>query len=355
MTHVDVGPEAALPSSRLPASEARGWMAWRRSTPFWMGLILVAIVIGFGLSSPGGAFFTYSNFADMGLDASEGICLAIGMTFVLAAGQLDLSVGANLVLSGYLGAYTMEHLAGSPTQEGAGQFPHAGLAIVAGIAVSIAFATAFGLVNGLLVTKLKITSFIVTLATTGIATGAAYVISNGVDISNVPLSFQTDFGVSTVANKVPVPLLVAIAIAAVLWYVLVKTRFGVHAKAIGSSRAAAERAGIHVDSQIIGLFVLVGFLVGVASVIDISRFATTDIAGHVTDNLAAIAACVIGGTSLFGGIASVPGSIVGSLFPVVLGTGLIIDGVGSYWQEIAVGVILLIAVFLDRRRRSRLT
>ena len=241
------------------------------------------------------------------------------------------------------------------SQESAGLFPHSAQAIAAGVAVSIAFGTLFGFINGILVTRLKISSFIVTLATTGIATGVAFVLSNGVDIAAIPLRFQSAFGVGRIANAIPIPLIVVVGIAACLWYVLNKTRFGLHARAIGSSREAAERAGVRVDRQVVQLFTLVGFLVGIASVIDVSRFATTNLGGHVTDNLAAIAACVIGGTSLFGGVASVPGSVIGSMFPVVLGTGLIINGVGSYWQEVVVGMILLVAVTLDRRRRNRLT
>jgi ribose transport system permease protein len=345
---------ALLPTKDGPvlSGEEQGGAAWRRSTAVWIGLILLVILLIFGFVSPSGSFFNVDNFADMGLELAEGMCLAVGMTFLLAAGHLDLSVGANVILSGYLGAYTMERITGS-APESAGLLAHSGQAIAAGVAVSIVAGTAFGFINGFLVTRLKISSFIVTLGTTGIGTGAAFVLSNGADIPTIPGRLQSAFGVARIGNVVPTPLVVGVALAAILWYVMNKTRFGLRARAIGSSREAAERAGVSVDREIVQLFTLIGFLAGVASVIDVAEFATTSLAGHATDNLAAIAACVIGGTSLFGGVASVPGSVIGAMFPVVLATGLIINGVGSYWQYIVVGLILLTAVTLDRRRRNR--
>ena len=118
-----------------------------------------------------------------------------------------------------------------------------------------------------------------------------------------------------------------------------------------ASPEAASRAGINTDRHLMGLFALMGLLAGIATMIDISRFATTNISGHQTDNLQAIAAAVIGGTSLFGGVASIPGTVVGTLIPVVLGTGLIFLRVDSFYQLIVIGLIIIIAVYVDQRNR----
>jgi len=125
--------------------------------------------------------------------------------------------------------------------------------------------------------------------------------------------------------------------------------------AIGSSQEASIRAGVDVAAHTIRLFVLMGMLVGVAAVIDIARNANTNVVGHQTDNLQAIAAVVLGGTSLFGGIASVGGSIIGTLIPVMLQNGLVIMQVAPFYQFVIVGVILILAVYFDQRRRERAT
>jgi ribose transport system permease protein len=119
-------------------------------------------------------------------------------------------------------------------------------------------------------------------------------------------------------------------------------------------REAASRAGINVRNHILSLFVLMGTFAGIAGILDLSRFATTNVGGYQTTALAAIAAVVIGGTSLYGGRASVGGSMVGALIPTVLATGLVIIGVESFYQLMVVGLILIIAVFVDQRRRERM-
>jgi len=246
-------------------------------------------------------------------------------------------------------------VSGSPDEVRAGEYPDLALGIVAGTIAAILAGTLFGLVNGLLVTRLRISSFIVTLGTMGIGTGLAYVVSNGVNVANVPRSLQTGFGIEKLFGVVPYPMIVVLIISAVLWYTLRKTRFGLYTLAIGSSREAAERAGIRSPRHVLVLFVMMGALAGVAAMLDLTRFATTNIGGHQTTALAAIAAVVIGGTSLFGGRATIAGSMVASLIPVILGTGLVILGVPSFYQLIVVGAILIAAVFIDQRRRERLS
>jgi ribose transport system permease protein len=324
------------------------------SPAFWVFVVLVALMAFFGIATPGHAFLHYSNLLTNMLDASELLLLAAGMTYLLGAGQLDLSVGSNVLLSSVVASKVITSLGGTTAQISAGDYPHLARALWIGIPVAILTGAAFGLVNGLAVTKLGINSFIVTLATMGIGLGTTYVLTNGTDVPYLPLQLQSSFGIAKVA-AIPIPVIVTLAIVAVLWFTLVATRYGLRTLAVGSSREAAERAGLPVDRQLISLFMVMGFLCGVAAVIDISRFGTTNVAGHQVDNLNAIAAAVIGGTSLFGGVASIGGSIIGTLIPVTLTNGLILMSLNSFYQLIAIGVILLAAVYFQERRRKKYT
>lgn len=326
-----------------------------RSTPLGMALIVIALIVVFGFLSPNGAFFRVSNLTTMTLNVSVAMLLAVGITVVLAAGELDLSIGANVVLSSVIAAKVLVLLSGSYDEVRVGEYPMLELGLIVGGFAGVAAGALFGLVNGLLVTRLKINSFIVTLGTLGIGTGLAFVLTSGTNVPYVPRVIQTDFGVQKLFGIIPYPMIVVLLISAVLWYTLNSTRFGLHTLAIGSSRDAAERSGIRSSKHILLLFIIMGALAGVAALLDLTRFATTNIGGHQTTALAAIAAAVIGGTSLFGGRATIAGSMVGSLIPVVLGTGLVIMGVPSFYQLIVVGAILIVAVFVDQRRRDRLS
>jgi ribose transport system permease protein len=324
-----------------------------RTTVFWMFVSLLVLVAGFGFLSTNHVFFNLSNIFTMALNASELVLLAVGMSFLLGAGQLDLSIGSNLTLASVLAALTITSLAGTPEQVSAGEYPNLGPAIAAGVVVALASGGLFGLVNGLLVTRLRLSSFLVTLAMTGIGLGATLVITHGANVPYLPRALQSGFAVNKVGGVVPMPVILSLVIVAALWFVMAKTRFGIRTLAIGSAPSAANRAGIDTDRHVLKLFVMMGLLAGIAAVIDISRFATTNIGGHQTENVQAIAAAVIGGTSLFGGVASVTGAVIGTLIPVVLGTGLVILRIDSFYQLIVVGVIIIIAVYVDQRNRDR--
>ena len=347
--------EATQPAPDAPPAVPGRFALAARSTPVGMAVIVVALIVLFGVLSPNGAFFRVSNLSTITLNVAVTMLLAVGITFVLAAGELDLSIGSNLVLSSVVAAKVLVAVSGTHAEVSAGEYPNLALGIVAGTIAAVLAGTLFGLVNGLLVTRLRINSFIVTLGTLGIGTGLAYVVSNGVNVANVPRVLQTDFGIQKLFGIVPYPMIVVLIVSAALWYTLRATRFGLYTLAIGSSREAAERAGIRASRHILALFILMGSLAGVAAVLDLTRFATTNIGGHQTTALAAIAAVVIGGTSLFGGRATIAGSMVASLIPVILGTGLVILGVPSFYQLIVVGAILIAAVFIDQRRRERLS
>jgi ribose transport system permease protein len=353
--HADDSPDSPAEAVSADISDDAGAQWWRktaRRTSFWIALIVVALCVIFEVLSPGQVFLSYNNVVAMALDATEALILALGMTFLLGAKELDLSVGANLILSSVFGAKTLVAVSGTATQTANGQYPHLALGIVACLIVALGCGVAFGCVNGLAVTVLRINSFIATLATTGIGTGIALVVTKGIDVPNLPGALQSGFAGFKVLGIVPEPVLIPVVLVPVFWWVMTRTRFGLHTQAMGSSRQAAERAGIRTHRHLVRLYMLMGALAAIAGFVDISRFGTTSVSSHTTDALAAIAACVIGGTSLFGGKAYIGGTTLGTFIPVILGSGLVIIGISSFWQQVVVGLILLVAVYIDQRRRA---
>lgn len=349
------GEQEAVPEALGP-EDASGFLAQLRgSSAFWIGVVVVALVIVFGLITPNNSFVGSRNLMNIGVNASQIMLIAVGMTFLIGAGHLDLSVGYNLILASVLGAKVMVALAGSTEQVAAGEYPNLVPAVIAGGAVTVAAASLAGLLNGLIVTRLGLNSFIVTLATSGIFFGTALILTSAANVPFVPDQIQTYFGSNRLFGEIPLPLLLTLGVCGVMWVIMRTTRFGMRTLAIGSSREAAVRAGIHVERHTVRLFVLQGLLVGVAAVIDLARNAGTNVVGHQSDNLQAISAVVLGGTSLFGGIATIGGTLLGSLIPVMLANGLVILNVQPFYQLVAVGIILVIAVYLDQRRRSRMS
>jgi ribose transport system permease protein len=319
----------------------------RRSVPvhnFAILGVLVAICLTFWVISPGHVFLDKINLQGMGQGGAEILIMAVGETFVLISGELDLSIGSTLVLGGAVAVNVMVGL--SPSL---GAVP----AVVIGSLAALACGVGVGFVNGVVTTRLRVPSFVVTLGTLGIALGIADLLTSGSLSQTVPPVLTTSIGTSEVLS-IPTISLIAAVVAFVGWYVLSKTRFGAHCAAIGSNRASAIRAGVRTDRARIMVFVLMGFLAGLASVLDIARFTTISVASHTTDNLEAISAVIIGGTSLFGGRGSVGGTVIGTLIPVTLLSGLVIQGVSPFWQNIAIGVILIAAVAIDQSQRERL-
>ncbi|MGV9770281.1 ABC transporter permease [Microbacterium sp. NPDC003461] len=334
--------EAAPDTTDTPSigGPARTIRALVTSTPFYVAVAVILLAVIFALMT-GGNFLSITNLQSIGRNSAGLILLAVGLTFVLGAGHIDLSVGATLVLSSVVAAKTTAALSVSGD---------IGVAIALGALAALVTGAAIGLLNGLLVTKLKINSFVVTLGTMGIGIGAAQVITNGANVTGLPAAIQTGFGMSTWFG-IPLPLLLAIAVGAVCALILWQTVFGRHALAVGSAQNGARRAGVRVQTTTVGVFVLAGTLSGLAGFLDISRFGTTAISGHETTMLQALSAVIIGGTSLFGGRASVLGAVIATFITTVLTSGFVMIGVSSFYQRIAVGVVLIIAVWVDRIRR----
>jgi ribose transport system permease protein len=314
-------------------------------------VILAGLVVAFSIME-GTAFLSAGNFVTIAEDASELLLLAVGVTFVIITAGIDLSVGSILVLSSVIAAQTMVALSGTPEQVRNYQFPNQEVGIPVGIAAGLLVGLACGFINGLLVTKLKLTPFIATLGTLGIFLGTAQILSGGTNVPYVPTAVQSEIGTRNLLGFLPVPIAIGLVVVILAILALHLTQFGRYTYAIGSNAEAARRVGIDVERHLLKVYTLSGFLAGLAGIIDLARFNTASVGAHTLDNLAAISAAVIGGTSLFGGIGTIVGSVVGTFIPAVLRNGFVIAGVQAFWQEVAIGIVLLLAVFIDQRRRS---
>jgi ribose transport system permease protein len=322
-------------------------------------VILLIIIAIFALRA-GTSFLNARNLNDIIIDSSQLVVLTVGMTFVIITAGIDLSVGSVLILSSVVAAKVTIALSGTPQDIARFEFPTQNIGIPVGLAAGVLTGLICGVINGLLVTRLQMPSFIVTLGMLGMALGLGQLLSGGTSVPNVPPDVQTAIGLRELVAfdlggqrvRITPPVVIAYGIALVAAVVLNRTRFGRYTYAIGSNAAASRRAGINVDWHLVKVFALSGLMAGVAGAMDLMRFGTASVGSHQSDNLAAISAAVIGGTSLFGGIGTIGGSVVGAFIPTVLRNGLVITRIEPFWQNVAIGAVLILAVFIDQRRRK---
>jgi ribose transport system permease protein len=317
----------------------------------WIFVLLIALIAIFTILRPE-QFGSSFNLSMLAINAAILLVLSVGQTFVIIAGGIDLSVGTVLVFASIASAQVMLRISGAAggtygtTQGGWG-------VVFIGLIVALASGAFWGAVNGALVAAARIPPLIVTLGTFGMALGFAQILTNGTDIRAVPEILVDAIGSGAIAG-VPVLVVIAAAVALVGAIVLHLTRFGVHVFAVGSDKEAARRAGIQVGRKLVAIYVLSGTLAGLAAMMSTARFATTTIGGHAMDNLSTISAVVLGGTSLFGGIGSIAGTVVGVFIPIVLLNGFVILGIPPFWQTVATGAVLILAVWIDQlKRRAR--
>jgi ribose transport system permease protein len=306
----------------------------------WIGLVLAGLVATFSILRPN-SFATSFNLLNLVSDAAILLLLATGMTYVIITAGIDLSVGGVLVFSGVAASKVMEWTGA----ESSGS-------LLLGAAVAVLAGLAWGVLNGVLVAYGKIPALIVTLGTLGMSLGGALLITGGVDL-RAPSDLNLGLGLDKFLG-VPQIAWIAAVITVVLAVVLAQCRFGRHTFAIGSNTVAARRAGVRVERHLVRVYGLAGLLAGLAGYLSLAKYGITGISAHSTDNLQAIAAVVIGGTSLFGGVGSVAGTVIGVFIPAVLQNGFQILGVRPFWQQVVVGAVLIAAVYVDQwRRRAR--
>ncbi len=296
--------------------------------------VLALLVLALSILSP--YFLSVSNFLNILLATSVIGVLAYGATFVIAAAGIDLSLGSVLGLSGVVGALAMNAL---------------DLPWPLGIIACLATGAACGAINGFLNARAGIPAFIVTLGMLGVARGLGLVLTNGLPVYGLDPAVVY-LGQGRPAG-IPTPVIVFLLAGAVSHFILGYTRFGRYALVIGDNEGAARAMGVRVERQRILLYVLSGTMAGLAGLLFMARTNAGDPTAGISYELTAITAAILGGTNLFGGRATIVGTLIGALIMGVLQNGLNLLAVSSFYQQMAIGAVLVLAVWLDRINRAR--
>ncbi|BAK79785.1 ribose ABC transporter [Candidatus Arthromitus sp. SFB-mouse-Yit] len=278
---------------------------------------------------------TLSNITNIFTQVSTNAIIAIGMTFVILTGGIDLSVGSTVAISGALAASILKSTNNIP------------LAILVAAITGIVI----GLINGILISKGKLQAFIVTLATMTIFRGATLVFTNGTPISKLSETF-VKIGNGKI-GFIPIPVIITIVILIISIYLLTQTRFGRYLYALGGNEDSAKLSGINTNKIKTLVYVISGFASSIAGIIITSRIGSASPNAGTSFELDAIAAVVIGGTSLSGGEGKITGTIIGALIIGVLNNGLNLMNVSPFYQSIVKGLVILIAVLLDKKSRKK--
>ena len=302
-------------------------------TVFTAGILLLMWLV---LSQLSPYFFTVSNLFEITVQAAVIALIAVGQTFVILAKGIDLSVGAILAAAAVTSTMVMD----------------AGYGLPAGVIAGLLCGAFFGAANGIAVGVLRIPPFVATLGMMGIARGYALIITEGIPIFRVAEGFDV-LGQGRVWGVVPVPTIATLGLYAIGLFVLLRTRLGRYTFAIGSNQQATKVSGINVPLYLILIYGLSGITAAIAGLTEASRIGSGQPAGGVGYELDSIAAVVIGGTSLFGGQGSLIASLIGALIIATLRNGLNVLGVYAFWQLVAIGAILIAAVYIDNWRRLR--
>ncbi len=289
--------------------------------------VLIVLMIVMSLLSP--LFFTVANLLNTSRFFVEVGLMALGMTLIIITGGIDLSVGSNLALVSVAVGFTFA--AGVPLP----------VAILFGLVVGVAA----GFFNGAFITFLDLHPLVVTLGTFALFQGLAYGLSRADAVSDFPAWFAY-FG-QFYAGPIPGQLIIFVVAVAVVWVILARTRFGRYVYAIGNNEEAARFSGVPIRRVKIALYSGIGLLVAMAAVIYTSRVSTARGDSGLGLELDVISAVVLGGASIYGGSGTIGGTVLGVLIIATLRNGLILAGVPSTWQLFILGILLLVAVFLN--------
>lgn len=357
------GPGAVSTLQRLALFVSRVW-AW-----LFLALMVLFFVVAVPLSTGGSVnFLTIRNSQNILVAIIPVLLLGLGQTFVIIAAGIDLSVGWVMSLASVLSALALRdsYNAGAPLA----------LAVAAGLVAAVVGAGVVGFVNGWIVAKLKVPAFIVTLGTSFIVRGVAYLMSENSTVIGLPAGVRA-YGNDALAYYIsgpggglyflnrpdvggdllrrmeiilPYPVLATAFVLVLTMFLLHKTQFGRHTYAIGGSMDASVRSGIPVDRHMIMLYMLSAATAGVAGFLSTLRFTAGSAVIGDALLLSSIAAVIIGGVSMFGGAGTVIGTVIGALIIAVLTTGLVMLNVDAFWQFIVVGTVVIVAVLIDQSR-----
>ena len=302
-----------------------------------LGPLVALLALGVILSLSTPSFLTVPNLMNVLQQSSVNLIIALGMTVVIISAGIDLSVGSVLAVSGCAAALLASR-AGLPP----------GLAIVAGLAAG----TLCGALSGLTIAYTRIPDFIMTLGMLSALRGLALILTRGLPVTGLPRPL-TYLGSARIGGVVPVSVAVAVAMTALVWFILEYTTLGRCAFAIGGNREAARASGIHLPRYTTLVYALSGFLTAVAAIVTLGRINSANALMGSGAELSAIAVVIIGGTNLFGGEGSVSGTVLGALIFGVISNGLNLLNVTAFWQQLFIGVLIILVVILNQfRHRS---
>jgi len=292
-----------------------------------IGCVLVLMMIVATAFSP--YFLTLFNIQSLLRDIAFIGMVAVAQSLLLLIGELDLSVGKIATLSGVFGGLLMTAVGWNP-------FVSLVIGLISGII--------FGLINGLLVTRLRLNSMVTTIGMQAVYSGITLVITKGKAITNIPDSIYF-LGKGNIAN-IPVPFIIAVIVAICIVFFVRKTKTGRYIYAIGNSREAAKIMGIKVDSIRVLLFGIVGFISALAGILYVARLGSAQASVGNNWPMNSIAACVIGGVLLTGGVGSPVGALIGASIICLISNVIVLFGVNVYWQEAVSGFVVVIAIAL---------
>ena len=299
--------------------------------------IFIILIIALFLSTITKAFLTVQNFMSIALGFSADGLLAIGMTFILISGQIDLSVGAVMGFTACVAARLFSE----------------GLNIWLGACIAMCLGVIMGLILGFLIARLRILPYIISLGMQGVARGLVYVISGAAPIAIVGAAIQgfKSIGGGTIAisgfGKIPIFVIIFFICIVIMEILLKKTRFFSKVYFIGSNSNAAELSGIDVPKMKIFLYIISAFFASLAGVLSLARFGVATLDLGVGGESRAIMACVIGGTTMKGGEGSVLSALLGLVLVAIVSNGLILMNINAYWQNLISALMLVIVVTFD--------
>lgn len=305
---------------------------FKRNVGTIIGLLVLIVIVSFATPK----FLTQSNVLNLFKANSVNAIISCGMLMAILMGEIDISVGSIVGLSGVIAAYTITNL----------NFP---LYIV--VPLTILVGGAVGLVNGFFISYLQVPAFVATLATQCIGRGLTEILTNGVTI-RIRNDIYTGLGNSTI-GPISITIFYAVAVLVLTWFLLNRTRFGYYVYALGGNKLAAQYSGVNVKKFNMLPYVLIGLFSGLGGLIWSARLGSAAAMLGSGFEMDAIAAVVIGGTSMSGGVGTVGGTFIGILIIGVITNGLNLMGINAFWQDVFKGLIIMAAVVFDVMRKRK--
>ena len=300
-----------------------------------MGTLLPLAILMIAVAIVNMNFFNVSNILDILRTASFSFIVAVPITFLMSAGGMDLSIGAVTSFGGIICAFCLK----------------AGLPIPVAVLVAIAAGCVAGFLNGVIIVRFALPAFIATMGMQYVVNGIIAVTTEALAISGFSGGFKA-LSQTRIGGVVPMPVIYALVIGVAGHIVLSRTKFGRSVLAIGGNRETAYLSGINVNAKQILVYTAVGGFSALSGILIASRFATAQPAAGTGTELTIMASVIIGGTSMFGGQGTIIGSALGCILFATITNALIIMGVSTFWQNLIFGIILLIAIFIDKYRRK---